>query len=693
MNDVAKAFYKDVVGYLDYLDGIVGEVVSEVEERRVGVFKLLSMLILLRKFEDFRLVSEECVKEVLNGRSLDDFLGGMYSVLGRYVDVGFLKVDVDRFLGCSGLVDALRMVFEHECRGKKGWVGLKFYDFKKLGSGILGSVYERFLGWLDKGSRKEMGIYYTPREIVKHMCRESLFYYLVSKLEGKVSVDLLKRFVWCGDVLGVKGYEEEIGRLLAEVRVCDPSCGTGIFLVGVLDEVVKLRWLVSGVSVYESKRHAIENSLYGIDIDGVAIEVCKLRLWFSLVEGGDVIPLQRLRFNVIQGDALIKGVVEVDGGFDIVIGNPPYGASIGSHRDYIQKYYTYFESRKNSASLFIENGFEILKPGGILAFVVPKSITFVKSWEKPRALVYKDNKLLVLIDTTKAFENVKLEEVILVSQKGKHFCSYEYKVGEYWRDRIEIMDTVKTSAADRLGILPIYVNNNKLGILERILRNSVLLSDISETKRGLPFQRKVSNSSEGIEIVRGSNVGKYVIYEPLDKVILAKEEFNSQRIKKLLRPKIISQNIVAHVMNPCDTIIIQATYDTRGLLTLDTVVNTFLTDSSYPYEYVLGIINSRLAEWYYYWFVYNRAVRTMHFDGSYLGRLPIKKLNSETESLVGQIVREVDKVLIFTQSSDYGTNREKQQEVERLRRKIDELVYRLYDVNEEEIGLAESNKL
>jgi hypothetical protein len=305
MNEVEKAFYKDAVGYLDYVDGVVSDAVGDIEERRVGVFKLVFMLILLKMFEDFGLVEREDVRKVLRERSLDGFLGSVYSILERYIDVGFLRVEGERFLGRWGLVDALRRVFEYEGRGRRSWKGLRFYNFKELGSGVLGGVYEGFLGWLSMEGKKKMGVYYTPRYIVEYMCRESLFYYLVSELEGKVGEDGLERFVKDGDVSGVEGYEGEVDRLLAKVRACDPACGTGAFLVGMLDEIVRLRGLVSEVSVCDLKRHAIENSLYGVDIDGRAVEVCKVRLWFSLVESGCVIPLYAVRFNIVEGDALL----------------------------------------------------------------------------------------------------------------------------------------------------------------------------------------------------------------------------------------------------------------------------------------------------------------------------------------------------------------------------------------------------
>jgi uncharacterized protein Yka (UPF0111/DUF47 family) len=75
----------------------------------------------------------------------------------------------------------------------------------------------------------------------------------------------------------------------------------------------------------------------------------------------------------------------------------------------------------------------------------------------------------------------------------------------------------------------------------------------------------------------------------------------------------------------------------------------------------------------------------MHFDESYLGRLPIKKLNSETQPLADQIVQKVQEILTLTQSPDFETSQEKQQKVKELEREIDQLVYKLYGLTEEEI--------
>jgi hypothetical protein len=170
---------------------------------------------------------------------------------------------------------------------------------------------------------------------------------------------------------------------------------------------------------------------------------------------------------------------------------------------------------------------------------------------------------------------------------------------------------------------------------------------------------------------------------------LDKTELKNKKIQELMRPKIISQNIVAHVMNPFDRIIIMATYDKDGLLTLDTVMNTFLTDNIFSYDYILGILNSRFAEWFYYWFVYNRAIRTMHFDEYYIGKLPIKKNTPQNQHIVKEIENLVSQILSLTQSSDYETNQTKQAKVKALEKEIGKLVYKLYDLTEEEIEIIE----
>jgi hypothetical protein len=681
---------------------------------------------------------------------------------------------------------------------------------------LLGKAYEQFnairsdnfdeyIKALKKGEEtkfnKTYGVYYTPREIVHYMCKQSIINYLATKSSQenlKISLEDIEILVEHGQQMiqqeavaiekkekiekglqkttqyksnmpnSIKDNAKKINTWLADITICDPAVGSGAFLLGIMNEIVNIRNVLNifiaqenNCTTYEIKRHCIEQSIYGVDIDPGAVEITRLRLWLSLVVDEDDInqikPLPNLDYKIVCGNSLLglpddilpddqisknieekkkqlfsttspskkidirseinelfkeqikflksmkpeiedisfdyhiyfSEVFHKDDGFDIVIGNPPHGADISKYEDYVESNFKFFETRKNSASLFIEKSIDLLKKEGVLAYVIPKSITFVESWEKTRNLIYKKNRLLILIDITKAFENVKLEHIVLICQKTQ-CVSYFYNSGDFWDRYIRINTKIEVEVADKLEILPLYTDEIKIDILNKLLENSVKLYSISKTFRGLPYQSKISE--DGHPILRGKNINKYLIYREIDKVNLTISELSRLKTKQLLKPKIISQNIVAHVMNPFDRIIIMATYDSKGFLTLDTVMNTFLTDNSFPYEYILGILNSRLAEWFYYWFVYNRAIRTMHFDESYIGKLPIKKITPKNQPIANQIIEHVNKLLTLTQSSDYEINQQKQIQVVTIEQQINHLVYKLYNLTEVEINLIEGGK-
>lgn len=292
--------------------------------------------------------------------------------------------------------------------------------------------------------------------------------------------------------------------------------------------------------------------------------------------------------------------------------------------------------------------------------------------------------MLSVIDVSKAFEAVLLEQIIICFSKVTYSGNYQFYVGDGWNDEIIVRGKCDSNLIHQLDILPIYVDCRKQKILSKLQKGSILLSKISKTFRGIPFQSKISNS--GQLILRGKNIGKYKIYGNIDRISLPKKILSSAKVKEILRAKILSQNIVAHVMNPYDRIIIMATIDTEGLLTLDTVMNIYLTTNRFALQYVLAILNSHLASWFYYWFVYNRAVRTMHFDKYYIGKLPIKDIDFKLQQ---PFISLVNQILAIAKDSDYLESPAKQDKVKEYERQIDQMVYELYGLTEEEIKIVE----
>lgn len=232
---------------------------------------------------------------------------------------------------------------------------------------MLGKVFENLLEIKD---RKSKGAFYTPREIVHYMCQESLINYLDAEINqidqaiipkspkqetflfdkepeqlnliSKEYKEIIKRddiefFIKHGELAiyndlakeekenksykyhlpeSIRKNAEIIDKKLADVKVCDPAIGSGAFPVGIMTEIVKARNILSTYlndnenrSMYDLKRHAIQKSIYGVDIDSSAIDIAKLRLWLSLVvdedDYKDIKPLPNLDYKIVCGNALL----------------------------------------------------------------------------------------------------------------------------------------------------------------------------------------------------------------------------------------------------------------------------------------------------------------------------------------------------------------------------------------------------
>lgn len=118
----------------------------------------------------------------------------------------------------------------------------------------------------------------------------------------------------------------------------------------------------------------------------------------------------------------------------------------------------------------------------------------------------------------------------------------------------------------------------------------------------------------------------------IDKSFLLAANSNSvtKKVQAMMCPKVVSQNIVAHVTNPKPRVWIISSPDLRGVVCLNTVSTTAIKDTRFPPEYLAAVLNSSLASWFCYEFVFCRAVRTMHLDNYYIGKLPVPVPDAKT---------------------------------------------------------------
>ncbi len=383
---------------------------------------------------------------------------------------------------------------------------------------MLGKVFENML---EVTERKSKGAFYTPREIVHYMCRESLIYYLENTLGDEVPREGLELLTRKGHLAlendqrvlntgretdtykfqlpePVRKHADKIDKALADIKICDPAIGSGAFPVGLLHEIVNARLALaphSGnkMTAYELKRHAIRESIYGVDIDASAIDIARLRLWLSMIVDEEryntIEPLPNLDYKIVQGDSLVgfpenwnsqasqsieelkkrffeetdqqrKAELkkEIDerikarlaaskknfgyqvnfdfrlffsevwhqkGGFDIVIGNPPYvqiqkfsGKQI--QKDWQAQKYETFAKTGDIYCLFYEKGHRILRDGGVLAYITSNKWMRAAYGKKLREFFSRKASIYQLIDfgDSPIFSEATTYTNILIFEKG-----------------------------------------------------------------------------------------------------------------------------------------------------------------------------------------------------------------------------------------------------------------------------------
>ena len=170
---------------------------------------------------------------------------------------------------------------------------------------ILGKVFEELVT-----GRHATGSYYTPRPVVSFMCRESLKICLKNKTDETAAC--LTKFVDDGDATEIRNPERVLA-VLQTLRICDPACGSGAYLLGMMSELLRLRKIlfqsnqIDSPTIYQRKLDIIQNNLYGVDKDEFAVNIAMLRLWLSLAvdyEGDTPQPLPNLDYKVAVGDSL-----------------------------------------------------------------------------------------------------------------------------------------------------------------------------------------------------------------------------------------------------------------------------------------------------------------------------------------------------------------------------------------------------
>jgi len=668
------------------------------------VQKIIDRLIFIRKTEDARM--EEPKLQQLLARPPPNIYSEIKNIFIEYMEKYDSKLfgeDRKNRHECDK-VELTNSVIEEVVHGMHRSRGSDIeYDFSIIDSDVLGSIYEQYLGYVLEQSqrkvsleggishRKEQGIYYTPVYITEFITRSTL-----------------------GEVLK-KTKIKDAGKL----KILDPACGSGSFLIKAFDLLnnfyakdsksygqTKLDF--SGGITFSKKVEILQNNIFGVDLDSKAVEISQLNLLLKIAERGNRLPV--LQKNIQVGNSIIDDELLVgesafkwkekfsnimkDGGFDVILGNPPYfNIKSDSELRKLDDYRLLSNGVVNIAAMFVKRSIDLLKPKGYLGFIIPKSFAYVDSWKPLRDFIFNNTQLLKVVDVSKAFKDVLLEQLIIVIRKQKSkktdlveiisdFNSPTQTINQVEYGSIIFADRINFSSSEPERTIHYKMNNH-----------STFLGEISENFRGIGAQKVITKEQLGGErILSGKEVQKYSVSD-YHNYFIRHEDLAKYggKVNRLRQPKIMAQNIVAHIR---DHIKIIATYDSEGILNLDTVNNLTIKDRIFRPKYILALLNSRLISYYTYNFIYSKAIRTMHFDGSYSGKIPIKKIPLEDQDYFEKIVDrllELNLNLLKLGDKQIFETEKIKEEIEDLKCKMDSRIYHLYRLDENEIQIVKNS--
>lgn len=170
---------------------------------------------------------------------------------------------------------------------------------------MLGRIFENLLE-----DNKDKGAFYTPKEIVTYMCRESLIAYLQTDIEDALVKETIREFVTSHNANVLGNNAERIDQKLKDVKICDPAIGSGAFPMGLLKELFMCRTAIEGIEQSNAaviKKHIIQQNIYGVDIERGAVDIARLRFWLALIVDEETPQsLPNLDYKIMQGNSLVS---------------------------------------------------------------------------------------------------------------------------------------------------------------------------------------------------------------------------------------------------------------------------------------------------------------------------------------------------------------------------------------------------
>jgi len=616
------------------------------------------------------------------------------------------------------------------------------YNFAIIPVEILGMAYEQFLGKVIRLTtahqakieekpevRKAGGVFYTPEYIVE---------YIVKNTVGKL-------------------IENKTPDEISKIKIIDPSCGSGSFLLGAYQYLLdyhlnyydknreKLKpkdnpLTPDGKLTKKEKKRVLLNNIFGVDIDTQAVEVSKLSLLLKALEGETetsihtslqlfnervlptidsniqcgnsliasdfydtelfLTPKEERKINVFDWENAFPDILKY-GGFDCVIGNPPYGASFQNYeKKYLKTKYPLTDIEFESYLLFIQKSIVLLKENGYHSYIVPSNLLTNLRYEKTRLNLLQNSSLKFLIDLgAHVFEQASVDTCVFICkkeiQKENLIRTFSKNINEL-KDDTDYTDISQNEfLLNSNYIFNIYKTKEQSFLEQKIENGKCSLSNLVSFARGIEFGYKSeyitlnSNEKNAKPILAGRCIQRYRLKFENKYVLFNENDSSNFKTKEIYETeKILIRRIGTEII---------AVYDNNHFYNVCDVYNIILK-SEINLKYILALLNSKLLSFYLKTKFQNAKKLFPKIPIKYLEKLPIKEINlkSKTEKqLHDQIVKLAETMLDLNdrlQKAKIQTDKNQLLiRINHFDKEIDKFVYQLYDLSLNEILIIDPN--
>ncbi|MFA5618480.1 MAG: TaqI-like C-terminal specificity domain-containing protein, partial [Syntrophorhabdaceae bacterium] len=587
--------------------------------------------------------------------------------------------------------------------------GIASYNFAVIDADVLGRVYEQYLGYVSKHivekarqaqirmsfggaidtdyklvekkqRRKEQGIYYTPKFVTDYIVKETV-----------------------GRFLQEHSYNENLN-----IKILDPACGSGSFLIRAYDELLRYHASVRSKITTEmdsiARMPILTGNIFGVDLDQQAVEIARLNLLLRGLAKRDHLP--PLTDNIKRGNSLISGTDEelkgyfgdnwrdkhpfnweyefkdimANGGFDVVIGNPPWVSISGKHKSlalsaqefqYLFDNYAMNSYAPNLYEIFILRSLDLLRENGYFSFIVPDRFVANKQFISLREKILKQftvEKLLFRYP----FPGIIADTIIFVIRKTKAAKSHSMNIIDFpSKETVKVMqysflnteDFVFSFIDPKIDIIFKKIQKSKnvkpLSDLVKMTSGCGAKSDLLHTGKKLKGELKV---------IKGENVNRYSIegffwFEFIDDNLSGRTRDTNKLGSK---EKVLLRKTGADII---------AAFDESGIFPEQSLYFLYGLDKP-RLLYLLGILNSKIINAYYRNFAITNRNTTPQLKNIDLDKFPIvapQKEENHTVKLISLVEKmlELNKKLAPIRGSYSNEHDELVKEIEKTDREID----------------------